>query len=117
MNGFEPWENMRMLGPPTEKRTGLSKNSIDDARGAVINEKGTAQLELYSAVLHPINKDARVSRRNLDQLFYLDFNDIQEPLNDMAESKYGQQVSLFGKDIKTLHHYRYFREFGLSLRI
>jgi glyceraldehyde-3-phosphate dehydrogenase (NADP+) len=28
--------------------------------------------------------------------------DIQEPLNDMAESNYGQQVSLFGRDIKTI---------------
>jgi glyceraldehyde-3-phosphate dehydrogenase (NADP+) len=30
----------------------------------------------------------------------LSFKDIQEPLNDMADSNYGQQVSLFGKDIK-----------------
>jgi glyceraldehyde-3-phosphate dehydrogenase (NADP+) len=28
---------------------------------------------------------------------------IQEPLNDMAESNYGQQ-SLFGKILKPLHH-------------
>jgi glyceraldehyde-3-phosphate dehydrogenase (NADP+) len=32
----------------------------------------------------------------------LSFKDIQEPLNDMADSNYGQQVSLFGKDIKTI---------------
>jgi glyceraldehyde-3-phosphate dehydrogenase (NADP+) len=32
----------------------------------------------------------------------LSFKDIQEPLNDMAESNYGQQVSLFGRDIKTI---------------
>jgi glyceraldehyde-3-phosphate dehydrogenase (NADP+) len=31
----------------------------------------------------------------------LTFKDIQEPLNDMAESNYGQQVSLFG-NIKTI---------------
>ena len=30
------------------------------------------------------------------------FSDIQEPLNDMADSNYGQQVSIFGKDINTL---------------
>ena len=30
------------------------------------------------------------------------FNDINEPLDDMADSNYGQQVSLFGKDITTL---------------
>jgi len=30
------------------------------------------------------------------------FSDIQEPLEDMGDSNYGQQVSIFGKDIKTL---------------
>ena len=30
------------------------------------------------------------------------FSDIQQPLNDMADSNYGQQVSIFGKDINTL---------------
>jgi glyceraldehyde-3-phosphate dehydrogenase (NADP+) len=32
----------------------------------------------------------------------LSFSDIEEPLDDMAESNYGQQVSLFGKDVNTL---------------
>jgi glyceraldehyde-3-phosphate dehydrogenase (NADP+) len=41
-------------------------------------------------------------KNNLDQLFL--FKEIQEPLNDMAESNYGQQVSLFGKILKPLHH-------------
>ena len=30
------------------------------------------------------------------------FNDIQEPLDDMAESNYGQQVSVFGNNTKEL---------------
>ena len=30
------------------------------------------------------------------------FSKIDEPLDDMAASNYGQQVSLFGKDTKTL---------------
>ena len=30
------------------------------------------------------------------------FKDIDEPLNAMANSDYGQQVSLFGKDVKQL---------------
>ena len=30
------------------------------------------------------------------------FSDIDQPLNDMANSEYGQQVSLFGKDVKKL---------------
>ena len=32
----------------------------------------------------------------------ISFSDIDQPLDDMAESNYGQQVSLFGKDINTL---------------
>ena len=32
----------------------------------------------------------------------LSFKDIEEPLDDMAESNYGQQGSLFGKDVYTL---------------
>lgn len=32
----------------------------------------------------------------------LTFKHIDEPLDDMAESNYGQQVSLFGKDVKAL---------------
>ena len=30
------------------------------------------------------------------------FKNIEEPLDDMAESNYGQQVSLFGKDVYAL---------------
>jgi glyceraldehyde-3-phosphate dehydrogenase (NADP+) len=30
------------------------------------------------------------------------FSDIEQPLDEMAASNYGQQVSLFGRDIKTL---------------
>jgi hypothetical protein len=45
--------------------------------------------------------DACVSRRAVWTCSaYIDFY-IQEPLNDMAESNYGQQVSLF-EDIKTI---------------
>jgi glyceraldehyde-3-phosphate dehydrogenase (NADP+) len=30
------------------------------------------------------------------------FSDIEQPLDDMASSNYGQQVSLFGKNVRTL---------------
>mgnify|MGYP005714087299 FL=1 len=32
----------------------------------------------------------------------ISFKDINEPLDDMAESNYGQQVSIFGKETKKL---------------
>ena len=45
----------------------------------------------------------------------ISFKDINEPLNDMAESNYGQQVSIFGKNtIKNWASNRYFGKFGLQ---
>ena len=45
----------------------------------------------------------------------ISFKDINEPLNDMAESNYGQQVSIFGKNtIKIGSSNRYFGKFGLQ---
>ena len=32
----------------------------------------------------------------------ISFTDIDQPLDDMAASNYGQQVSLFGRDVSTL---------------
>jgi acyl-CoA reductase-like NAD-dependent aldehyde dehydrogenase len=66
---------------------------------------------IFPAVL--INKEMRVYHEEQfgPVVPILSFKDIQEPLNDMAESNYGQQVSLFGRDIKTIAAYRYFSEF------
>jgi hypothetical protein len=59
---------------------------------------------IFPAVLYPINKEMRVYHEEQfgPVVPILSFKDIQEPLNDMAESNYGQQVSLFGRDIKTI---------------
>jgi len=94
--------------PETEKPVYIEE-LIKDAKekGAkVINPKGGKRTEnfIYPAVLYPVSKDMRVY--NEEQFGpvvpVLTFKDIQEPLNDMAESNYGQQVSLFGKSIKTI---------------
>ncbi|WP_348799568.1 NADP-dependent glyceraldehyde-3-phosphate dehydrogenase [Flavobacterium adhaerens] len=105
-----PWEKGVSLTPlPEVEKPAYIKELIDDAtsKGAkVINAKGGKQTEnfIYPAVLFPINKEMRVY--NEEQfgpvIPVLTFKDIQEPLNDMAESNYGQQVSLFGKNIKTI---------------
>jgi glyceraldehyde-3-phosphate dehydrogenase (NADP+) len=54
---------------------------------------------IFPAVLYPINKEMRVYHEEQfgPVVPILSFKDIQEPLNDMAESNYGQQVSLFGR--------------------
>ena len=105
-----PWEKGVSLTPlPEKEKPAYIQELIDDAtsKGAkVINEKGGqhASNYIFPAVLFPINKDMRVYHEEQfgPVVPVLTFKDIQEPLNDMAESNYGQQVSLFGKDIKTI---------------
>jgi glyceraldehyde-3-phosphate dehydrogenase (NADP+) len=105
-----PWEKGVMLTPlPEKEKPAYIQELIDDAlsKGAtIINEKGGQHSSnyIFPAVLYPINKEMRVYHEEQfgPVIPILTFNDIQEPLNDMAESNYGQQVSLFGKDIKTL---------------
>lgn len=57
-----------------------------------------------AGVLYPVNKDMRVYQEEQfgPIIPVVGFSDISEPLDDMAESNYGQQVSLFGKDVYTL---------------
>jgi glyceraldehyde-3-phosphate dehydrogenase (NADP+) len=105
-----PWDKGVFLTPLPEKdKPSYIQELIDDAtsKGAkVINTKGGKQLEnfIYPAVLYPINKKMRVYHEEQfgPVVPILSFKNIQEPLNDMAESNYGQQVSLFGQNIKTI---------------
>lgn len=105
-----PWEKGVVLTPlPEKEKPAYIQELIDDAvskGAAVINEKGGEHSPnyIFPAVLFPINKEMRVYHEEQfgPVVPILTFNDIQEPLNDMAESNYGQQVSLFGRDIKTL---------------
>lgn len=92
-----------------KKKTAYIQELIDDAtsKGAkIINAKRGEHYDnyIFPAVLFPINKEMRVYHEEQfgPVVPILIFKDIQEPLNDMAESNYGQQVSLFGKDIKTI---------------
>jgi len=54
--------------------------------------------------LYPVTKDMRVYQEEQfgPIIPVLSFKEIEEPLDDMAESNYGQQFSLFGKDVYTL---------------
>jgi glyceraldehyde-3-phosphate dehydrogenase (NADP+) len=105
-----PWEPSVFLTPlPEKEKPTYIQGLIDDAinKGAtIINKKGGQHSDnyIFPAVLFPVNKNMRVY--NEEQFGpivpVLTFKDIQEPLHDMAESNYGQQVSLFGRDIKTI---------------
>lgn len=105
-----PWEEGVLLTPlPEKEKPAYIQELIDDAisNGAsILNKKGGQHSKnyIFPAVIFPVNKKMRVYH---EEQFgpivpILTFKDIQEPLNDMAESNYGQQVSLFGKDIKTI---------------
>ena len=105
-----PWEPEVMLTPLPEPNKPKYINSlVQDAlkKGAkVMNKKGGLMCDnyIYPSVLYPVTKDMEVYK---DEQFgpvipIISFKNINEPLNDMAESNYGQQVSLFGKDTKTL---------------
>ncbi|MGE5944816.1 MAG: NADP-dependent glyceraldehyde-3-phosphate dehydrogenase [Flavobacteriales bacterium] len=105
-----PWEPGVKLTPlPEVDKPAYIQELIDDAisKGAkILNKKGGERTEnfIYPAVLYPVKKDMRVF--NEEQFGpvvpVLSFSDINEPLDDMAESNYGQQVSLFGKNVNTL---------------
>jgi len=105
-----PWEEGVQLTPlPEPGKPAYIQELIDDAlaKGAkIINKKGgeTTDNYIFPAVLYPVNKSMRVYDEEQfgPVVPILSFKDIQEPLNDMADSNYGQQVSLFGKDVQSL---------------
>ncbi|WP_373071480.1 NADP-dependent glyceraldehyde-3-phosphate dehydrogenase [Zeaxanthinibacter enoshimensis] len=105
-----PWENGVKLTPlPEPGKPDYIQELIDDAlaKGAkIINEKGGERSDNYiwPAVLYPVTKEMRVYKEEQfgPVIPVMSFQDIEEPLDDMAESNYGQQVSLFGKDVYTL---------------
>ena len=105
-----PWDNDVKLTPlPEPDKPEYIQGLIDDAvaKGArIINKKGGKQTDNYiwPAILYPVSKDMRAYQEEQfgPLIPVVSFKDIEEPLNDMAESNYGQQVSLFGKDVYAL---------------
>jgi glyceraldehyde-3-phosphate dehydrogenase (NADP+) len=105
-----PWEKGAFLTPlPEKEKPAYIQGLIDDAtnKGAkVLNPKGGKQLEnfIFPAVLYPVSKEMKVYHEEQfgPVIPVISFKSIQEPLNDMAESNYGQQVSLFGQNIKKI---------------
>lgn len=105
-----PWDVGVKLTPLPEKdKPTYIQELIDDAlaKGAkILNKKGGKHFDNYiwPAVLYPVTKDMRVYKEEQfgPVIPIVSFSDIEEPLDDMAESNYGQQVSLFGKDVYAL---------------
>jgi glyceraldehyde-3-phosphate dehydrogenase (NADP+) len=104
-----PWENSLLTPLPEPSKPAYIKDLIDDAvqKGAsIINDRGGEMTANYCfpAVLHPVTQDMKVYEEEQfgPVIPVLSFTDIQQPLDDMSSSSYGQQVSLFGKDVNQL---------------
>ena len=105
-----PWEEDSFLTPlPEPSKPKYIRDLIDDAvsKGAsIVNKKGGLVTENYCfpAILYPVNQNMRVYEEEQfgPVIPVISFKDIDEPLDDMANSEYGQQVSLFGSDTKQL---------------
>lgn len=101
-----PWEpGVRITPLPEPGKMEYLTGLIDDARsrGArVVNEGGGAvhTTLMHPAVVYPVEAGMRlyVEEQFGPVVPVAVFDDIDEPMNYVIESDYGQQVSLFGSD-------------------
>lgn len=105
-----PWDDGAFLTPlPEPKKPAYIQELIADAKsqGAdVINKKGGELSHNYSfpAVLYPVKESMKVYHEEQfgPVIPIISYKDINEPLDAMAASEYGQQVSLFGRDVRKI---------------
>ncbi|MCL6217558.1 NADP-dependent glyceraldehyde-3-phosphate dehydrogenase [Zunongwangia pacifica] len=105
-----PWEEKVQLTPlPEPEKPAYIQGLIEDAqqKGAkIINKKGGEISDnfIFPAVLFPVTKDMKVYQEEQfgPVIPVKPFSEIEEILEEIADSNYGQQVSLFGKDIAEL---------------
>ncbi len=104
-----PWDNTLLTPLPEPNKPDYIQSLIDDAldKGAkILNTKGGKRFSnfIFPAVLYPVTKNMKVYHEEQfgPVIPVRDFEDTQVPLDDMAESNYGQQVSVFGTDADEL---------------
>ena len=104
-----PWENTLLTPLPEPHKPKYINDLIEDAKekGAkVLNKKGgeITNNYIFPAVLYPANEQMKVYKEEQfgPVIPVISFDDIDIPISFMAESNYGQQVSLFGKSEKKL---------------
>ena len=104
-----PWEDTFLTPLPEPSKPNYIKELIDDAisKGAkVLNKRGGEVTENYCfpAVLYPVDKTMNVYHEEQfgPVIPVISYKEIDEPLDAMAASDYGQQVSLFGRDVRKI---------------
>ena len=104
-----PWEDTFLTPLPEPSKPAYLQELIKDAKanGAkVLNKKGGQLSENYSypAVMYPVTEKMKLYHEEQfgPVIPIISYKDIDEPLDAMAASEYGQQVSLFGRDVTKL---------------
>ena len=104
-----PWENTLLTPLPEPNKPEYISDLIDDAtsKGAkIINQNGGKKFKnfIFPAVLYPVTEDMDVYKEEQfgPVIPVISFSDINTPINFMADSNYGQQVSLFGNSEEKL---------------
>ena len=106
LKGGMPWDAGVQITPlPEPDKTKYLTELIDDARakGArIVNENGGAVTHTFMspAVVYPVGPGMRLySEEQFGPVVPIaSFRDIEEPMNYVTQSDYGQQVSLFGSN-------------------
>lgn len=99
-----PWEDKVVITPlPDKEKCAYLTDCIGDAVGQgarIINEGGGTVVEtmFYPAVIYPVKAGMRLYREEQfgPVVPVTSFNNIEEPLDYVTTSDYGQQVSVFG---------------------
>ena len=104
-----PWENTLLTPLPEPNKPKYISELIDDAtsKGAkIINKNGGKKFKnfVFPAVLYPVTEDMDVYKEEQfgPVIPVISFSDINTPISFMADSNYGQQVSLFGNSEEKL---------------
>ena len=104
-----PWENKLLTPLPEPSKPEYITDLINDATnlGAkIINKRGGEKQKnfVFPAVLFPVNDKMKVYKEEQfgPVIPVISFTDVSKPIDYMAASNYGQQVSIFGKDASVL---------------
>lgn len=105
-----PWDPGVQITPlPEQDKTSWMRGLVDDAiaKGAqVVNERGceTEATWMHPAVVYPVSSDARLYREEQfgPAVPVAPFREIDEAMRYVADSSYGQQVSVFGSDPESI---------------
>ncbi|MCM2317033.1 MAG: NADP-dependent glyceraldehyde-3-phosphate dehydrogenase, partial [Thermoanaerobaculia bacterium] len=101
-----PWDAGVQITPlPEQDKTSWMRELVDDAvaKGAkVVNGRGceTEATWMHPAVVYPVGPEARLYREEQfgPAVPVAPFRDVDDAMRYVADSNYGQQVSIFGSD-------------------